>query len=114
MFQALKAAVSGIVSCVVALSIMACSGVNADHHGKEGSMTTKTVEEVLREHTGRLMSLPGVVGTAQGLCEEVPCIKVYVEKKTRGLLEKIPGSIDGYPVEVEESGEIRALPEEGK
>lgn len=114
MIAALKSTVSALISCVVALSITACSGAYGGQHGKEGEMTTKGIEEVLSEHAERLMSLPGVVGTAQGECAGQPCIKVYVEKKTPELLEKIPTSIDSYPVEVEESGEIRALPEEEK
>ncbi|NIO03134.1 MAG: hypothetical protein GTN74_00575 [Proteobacteria bacterium] len=56
------------------------------------------------------MSLPGVVGTAQGLCDDKPCINVFVIKKTLELDEKIPDSLDGYPVAIEETGEFRALP----
>ncbi len=73
-------------------------------------MTEKTIEEVLKEHTEELMSLPGVVGTAQGLCNDKPCIKVYVIEKTPELAQKIPDIIEGYQVVVEETGEIRALP----
>ncbi|MBW2647058.1 MAG: hypothetical protein JRE23_12970 [Deltaproteobacteria bacterium] len=57
------------------------------------------------------MSLPGVVGTAQGLCDNKPCIKIYVIKRTPELDEKIPDILEGYPVIIEETGEIRALPE---
>lgn len=74
-------------------------------------MSGRTIEEVLKAHTGELMSLPGVVGTAQGLCANQPCIKVYVEKMGAGTGEKIPDSIEGYPVEIEETGMFRALPE---
>ncbi len=72
-------------------------------------MPKKTIEAVLKEHTGRLMSLPGVVGTAQGLCEGKPCIKVYVEKKTPDLVKQIPSTLEGYEVIIQETGEIRAL-----
>jgi hypothetical protein len=57
------------------------------------------------------MSLPGVVGTAQGLCDDKPCIKVYVIKKTSELAKEIPDIIEGYRIMIEETGEIRALPE---
>ncbi len=56
------------------------------------------------------MSIPGVVGTAQGLCDGQPCIKVLVIKKTSEIEEKIPETLDGYPVEIESTGEIKALP----
>lgn len=74
-------------------------------------MPAKTIEEVLKERTKELMSVPGVVGTALGLCDDTPCIKVYVVKKTSELDQKIPDILEGYPVMIEETGEIRALPE---
>ena len=73
-------------------------------------MPAKAIDEVLREHTKSLMSIPGVVGTAQGLCDDKPCIKVYVIKETPELKQKIPQTLEGYPVMIEETGEIRALP----
>ena len=72
-------------------------------------MQEKTIEQALADHTDSLMSLPGVVGTAQGLCDGQPCIKVFVVKKTPELLRQIPAEIEGYTVAVEETGEIKAL-----
>lgn len=73
-------------------------------------MVLMTIEEVLKEHTKEVMSIPGVVGIAQGLCDNKPCIKVYVIKKTSEIEKKIPDILGGYPVLIEETGEIRALP----
>ena len=67
----------------------------------------RPLEEVLRAHTETLMAVPGVVGTAQGLCEGTPCIRVLVARKTPDLLRAIPTSLEGYPVAVEETGELR-------
>ena len=75
----------------------------------DNSMTKKTIETVLKEQTDNLMSLPGVVGTAQSLCAGKPCIKVFVVKKTAALERQIPSSIEGYLVEIQETGEIKAL-----
>ncbi len=72
-------------------------------------MQEKSIKAVLKEHTNSLMALPGVVGTAQGLCDGAPCIKVFVVKKTPELLKQIPSVLEGYTVEVEETGVIRAL-----
>ena len=77
-------------------------------------MPPKTIEEALIRHTDELMQVKGVVGTAQGLCDNKPCIKVFVIKRTKDLEEKLPRSLDGFPVEIEETGEIRALPERHK
>ena len=72
-------------------------------------MPDKTIAAVLKGHTDRLMALPGVVGTAQGERDGEPCIHVYVVKKTPELLKRIPSALEGYTVEVKETGEIRAL-----
>ena len=72
-------------------------------------MAAKAIAEVLKEYTKAIMSIPGVVGTGQGLCEGKPCIKVFVIKKTPDLDRTIPDTLDGYPVMVEETGEIKAL-----
>ena len=45
---------------------------------------------------------PGVTGTAIGLSRGKPCLKVYV--KDRHAAGKIPSSVDGHRVEVEETG----------
>ena len=78
---------------------------------KENAMPINPIEEVLNEHTNDLMSIPGVVGTAQGLCNKKPCIKVFVIKKTKELDKKIPSELEGYTVQVEETGTFHALPE---
>ena len=67
----------------------------------------RTLEEVLRVHTDRLLAVPGVVGVGEGRCNDQPCIKVFVARKTPELLKAIPASLDGYPVVVEETGELR-------
>ena len=72
-------------------------------------MEKRTIDEVLREHTGSLMSIPGVVGTAQGQRAGKPCIRVLVIRKTPQLTKKIPSAIEGYAVAVQETGKICAL-----
>lgn len=69
----------------------------------------RTIEQVLEENTPRLMLIPGVVGTAIGECNDEPCIKVLVNVFTEELELKIPRSIEGFEVEIEEVGEIRPL-----
>jgi hypothetical protein len=67
----------------------------------------RPLEEVLRIHTDRLLAMPGIVGVGEGRCNGQPCIKVFVARKTPELLKAIPVSLDGYPVAVEETGELR-------
>ena len=72
-------------------------------------MPSKVIQEVLEEHTERWLATPGVVGTAIGELEGRPCLKVFVAGKTDELRAKIPITLEGYPVVVEETGEFRAL-----
>jgi len=70
---------------------------------------TRTIAEALKDLTDRVMSIPGVVGTAEGLCEGKPCLKVFLAKKTPELLQQIPAVLEGYPVTTEETETFRAL-----
>jgi hypothetical protein len=90
-------------------------GVGAGEVGAQPMGIAKpgsSIEEVLKARTPGLMSVPGVVGTAQSLCDGKPCIKVYVIRKTSALGRKIPANLEGYPVVIEETGEIKALSKE--
>ena len=91
-------------------TIIACSSNMHDDNRQDIEMTEKTIKEVLEEHTDNLMSFSGVVGTGQGICNDKPCIKVYVSQKTSELDKKIPKYLDGYKVIIEVIGKIRAHP----
>ena len=51
---------------VLAAGLASC----ANSQQGEQTMPTKSIEEVLKAHTDALMAIPGVVGTAQSLCDE--------------------------------------------
>ena len=111
MLSSIKVVVLCITFILIAFSMITCTNKKINHSQEKNTMTTRTIEEVLKKHTKELMSIPGVVGTAQGLCNSKPCIIVLIDKKTKELDDKVPAVLEGYKVEVEESGEIRALPE---
>ena len=69
----------------------------------------RPIGQVLQEHTDMLMSIPGVVGTAQGKNAGQPSIRILVVKKTSQLTKQIPSTIEGYSVVIQETGTIRAL-----
>ena len=99
-------AVVGLFWLLNATATCSQQGVNQP---KEIFMPEKTIETVLKEQTDNLMAIPGVVGTAQGLCSGKPCVKVYVVKKTSDLVKQIPATLEGYTVEIQVTGEIKAL-----
>jgi len=74
MFQTIRIAVLTISLILIATFFVTCA-TKVDEHRGDNIMASKTIEKVLKEHTEELMSIPGVVGTAQGLCDDKPCIK---------------------------------------
>jgi hypothetical protein len=72
-------------------------------------MPSKTIEQVLNERTNEWMAIPGVEGVAIGLHKGKPCIRIFTSARPQQLRAKIPLTIDGYPVIVEQTGPIRAL-----
>ena len=58
--------------------------------------------------TNTVMALPGVTGTAVGLCGDTVCIKVYLTRRDETVMEQIPETFLGFRVDIEVTGEIRA------
>jgi len=95
---------------IAAALAMGCLGAGSPGPSKESSMPDRPIEDVLRAHTPELMSIPGVVGTAQGaLPSGAPCIQVLVVRRTREIERRVPKSLEGWPVTLVITGEIRAL-----
>ena len=72
-------------------------------------MPEKTIEQVQKEHAPQWMAISGVEGTAIGLSDNKPCIKIFSSRKVEELRDKIPTIIEDYPVIIEETGAFRAL-----
>jgi len=69
----------------------------------------ETIRKVLERHVQGVVSLPGVVGVAEGEIDGRPCVTVYVAEKTAAVVGQVPSDLEGWPVVVRESGEFRAL-----
>lgn len=65
------------------------------------------LEAAQRKLSHQVMGKPGVTGTAIGEKGGRPCLKVYVAE--RRAKNGLPGTVDGFPVEVEITGPIRPL-----
>ena len=70
----------------------------------------RDINVVLAAHDKELLAIPGVVGVYVGTLEDrrTPCLRVMVARKTAES-RKVPQSIEGYPIVIEVTGEIRAL-----
>jgi hypothetical protein len=72
-----------------------------------GGRAPMTIAEVLRIHTDSLMALPGVQGVGQGELDGKPTVQVLIAESTAELRQRLPREIEGYRVQVVETGEIR-------
>ena len=72
-------------------------------------MPKLSIEQVQEKYQEKLMSTPGVVAVGIGAVSDTLVLKVFVLKKTPELELKIPKTLEGYTVVIEESGEFRAL-----
>lgn len=70
----------------------------------------KTIAAVIAEHGPRLIAIPGVAAVAEGrTAEGRPCLLILVVDLTEPLRKLLPWDLEGFPVEVQVSGEIRPL-----
>jgi hypothetical protein len=95
------------VAAALAVGVPGCRNdrMNAEQRQTMGG---KTIQQVQEEHTAAWMALPGVVGTAIGQCNSRPCILVLAAANTEQIRKQIPATVEGYPVVVQYTGEIRA------
>lgn len=90
-------------------NLTGCSYTGPSDLEKGQSMTERTIEQVQEEHTDEWMAIPGVEGTAIGLSDGKPCIRIFTSSKPQQIRDKIPSTVEGYPVIIEETGAFRAL-----
>jgi hypothetical protein len=66
------------------------------------------ISATIERHSGELLDIPGVVGVAEGLSGGRPIVQILVVRQTPELVSRLPRTLDGHPVVVIETGEIRA------
>lgn len=89
-----------------ALILTACAGRQEEPPQMESP--NRPIDVVLAEHRDSLMSLPGVVGTAIGLCDGQPCIRVLFRDSAAMSRQSVSPRIEGHVVRAEVSGPVRA------
>jgi len=68
-----------------------------------------SIEDVKRRHEARLMGIPDVVGVGIGQTAGGRVIQVFVKEITKGVREKVPPVLDGFPTEIVRVGDVRRL-----
>lgn len=96
--------------CAALAWVAGCTTADHEQEHNVPAKALRDINEVKEAHAAELMSLPGVVGVYVGEREDhTPCVVVMVVKKTPELLRKIPATLEGHPVRVDETGEIRPM-----
>lgn len=72
---------------------------------------SRDINEVLRAHDKELLAIHGVVGLYVGVLDDgkTSCLKVMLAEKSAEAERAIPKSIEGFPVVIEVTGEVRPL-----
>ena len=105
---------ASLAVCAIGLGTLGCPVRSSEQDEPRVTSPSRPIETVLAEQSPRLMALPGVVAVGQGaLPDGTPCIRVYLKAADPATERQIPKQIEGHPVVVEVSGEIRALPDSG-
>ena len=76
----------------------------------DSTRPAKPIDSVLAEHTKLWMKIPGVIGTGETRKDDKPAILIIVDSLTDSLRIRLPHWVEGYPVVIQETGIIRALP----
>ena len=84
------------------------AGETAGASPTEAIMPDSAIIAAQEELTKTVMALPGVTGTAVGLCGDTVCIKVYLTRRDETVMEQIPETFLGFSVDIEVTGEFRA------
>ena len=103
---------SGVALAAFAATMVfnSCGRQQANETDKSTNVSSRDIKTVMEAHVDGLMKIPGVAAVAIGELEDkTPCIIVYVIEKTTEIEEKVPAELEGHPVVVEVSGEIKPM-----
>lgn len=93
---------------VICFLILGCS-TDEKNQIKNTMPPGSTISDVLHKHTPTWMKIHGVVGTGEGESDGRPCILLFVVKKSNEITQKIPDVVEGYPVVIHETGEVKPM-----
>ena len=97
------------MKCALAFLLLALTACGNANQINEVRAMPSTIEAVKAKHTKELMALPGVVSVGIGRdAAGKPAIMVGLKGPHPETRARIPHSLDGYPVVVQEIGAIRA------
>lgn len=101
-----RTVINGVVIALFLVAGLSCGPPAAN----EDTMPKRDINAVMESHTTELMAISGVTGVAIGALDNgKPCILVLVLADTDSLRAKLPKTLEGHPVQIFESGEIKPM-----
>src|SRR5574341_123152 len=101
-------------AAIVGLTLLAagCRARSESTPPAEKSVPQRAIAAVLSDHSPRLIAIPGVTAVAESRdAQGRPCVLILVVRLPSGLRSRLPRTLEGWPVVVQESGAIRAMPD---
>jgi hypothetical protein len=90
--------------------LISCNSGGDQQTVKHLSAPMKDINKVVEEYSQKFMAIPGVVGVAVSeLDDHTPCIWIMVKELTPEIESKVPKMLEGHPVVIHVSGEIRPM-----
>src|SRR5437762_7555034 len=96
--------------CLLLLTIALVPACRQNMAQNSSASSKRDINAVLAAHDKELLAIPDVVGVYVGVLEDgrTACLKVMLARKTAES-RNVPQSIEGYPVIMELTGEIRPM-----
>jgi hypothetical protein len=93
------------------VSLLLCMFVLHTAMAQNNPFPRRDINAVLAAHDRELLALPDVVGVGVSVLPDhiTPCLRVMLARNNFKTKRAIPRFIEGYPVMIEVTGEIRAL-----
>lgn len=101
-----------LAAALVTIIITGCrrEADQANNSSRSQIKQKRTIEQVMQFYTGEIMAIPGVNGLHLGKLENGrDCIAVMVHRRTEENEKMIPRQLEGFPVVIEETGDIRPV-----
>jgi len=97
--------------CLLLLTIALVSACRQNMAQNSSASSKRDINAVLAAHDKELLAIPDVVGVYVGVLEDgrTACLKVMLARKNPETERKIPNLLEGYPVVVELTREIRPM-----
>ena len=102
----------GRTIAVLAFAVLVLGGCGGPGGGVGSPHETPSVTaaQAIALHADSIMAIPGVVGIYEGRgASGETVIRVMLAKRTREVTRRLPRKLEGYRVEIEESGPIRPM-----